>query len=74
METGVSLTGYGQRMRSDVFDNLRWLVVRLPVAGSGLHTLRLTMIDPEVVLERMVVNPDNVRPSYFGAPEMLFGK
>ena len=74
VETGVSLTGYGQRMRSDVFDNLRWLVVRLPVAGSGLHTLRLTMIDPEVVLERMVVNPDNARPSYFGAPEMLFGK
>jgi len=26
------------------------------------------MIDPEVVLERIVVNPDNNHPSYFGAP------
>ena len=38
-------------------------------AGGGLHTLKIMMVDPEVVLERIVVNPDNAHPSYFGAPE-----
>jgi hypothetical protein len=26
------------------------------------------MIDPEIVIETIVVNPDNNRYSYFGAP------
>jgi len=26
------------------------------------------MVDPEIVLEKIVVNPDNSRPSYLGAP------
>jgi len=28
------------------------------------------MIDPEVVVEKIVVNPDNSYPSYFGAPSI----
>ena len=32
----------------------------------GKHTLRLIMIDSEVVIEQIVVNPDNSRYSYFG--------
>ncbi len=32
------------------------------------------MIDPEVVLEKIVVNPDNNHPSYFGAPAFQFRK
>jgi hypothetical protein len=27
------------------------------------------MIDPEIVIESIVVNPDNNRYSYFGAPK-----
>lgn len=38
-------------------------------ATPGKHTLKLIMIDPEVVIEQIVVNPDNSRYSYFGAPE-----
>jgi len=57
--------------RSEIFDNLRWLDVNLPVKSSGLHTLKVYMVDPEVVLERIIVNPDDKYPSYFGAPEIL---
>lgn len=32
------------------------------------------MIDPEIVLEKIVVNPDNKYPSYFGAPAIQFNK
>lgn len=69
VEKNILLTGYGQERHNEVFDNMRWLTARLPVAGGGLHTLKIMMVDPEVVLERIIVNPDNAHPSYFGAPE-----
>lgn len=69
-DTSIRLTGTGQLRRNEVFDNLRWLTVKLPVRSAGLHTLKVFMTDPEVVLERIVVNPDNRHPSYFGAPSV----
>jgi len=35
-----------------------------------MHTLKIYMIDPEVVLEKIVINPDDNYPSYFGAPSV----
>lgn len=69
-DTSIRLTGTGQLRRNEVFDNLRWLTVKLPVRSAGLHMLKVFMTDPEVVLERIVVNPDNRHPSYFGAPSV----
>ena len=68
-ETSIRLLGTGETRRNEIFDNIRWLTARLGVAGGGLHTLKVMMVDPEVVLERIVVNPDNSHPSYFGSPE-----
>ena len=45
-----------------------WLNVPLNVS-PGKHTLRIVMIDPEIVVEQIVVNPDNNHYSYFGAKE-----
>lgn len=67
-DTSVKLIGKGQPRRTEVFDNQRWLTVKLNVKKAGMHTLKVFMIDPEIVLERIVVNPDNRHPSYFGAP------
>lgn len=66
----IALVGAGKNRRNEVFDNIRWLDVQLDVAAPGFHTLKVFMIDPEVVLERIVVNPDNNHPSYFGAPSI----
>ena len=67
----LALSGFmnGRQLirRDEVFDNLRWLDVTFQTT-AGKHTLKLVMIDPEVVIEQMVVNPDNNRYSYFGAP------
>lgn len=52
--------------RDEVFDNIRWLEVVLPNVTPGKHTLKLIMIDPEIVIEQIVVNPDNHHYSYFG--------
>ena len=68
-EARLSLNGWmnGRKnmRRSEVFDNQRWLTTEIN-AAAGKHTLRIIMIDPEVVLEQVVINPDNTRYSYFG--------
>jgi len=66
----LTLSGYwkGKKLarRTEVFDNLRWLEVNFINAAPGKHTLNLIMIDPEIVIEQIVVNPDNNHYSYFG--------
>lgn len=63
----IDFIGNGKLRRNEVFDNLRWLDIELDAEQPGIHTLKIFMIDPEVVLEKIVVNPDNSHTSYFGA-------
>lgn len=53
--------------RTEIFDNLRWITAGVPVVPAGKHRLCVVMIDPEVVLEQVNINPDNGHYSYFGA-------
>ena len=65
----LSLSGFvnGRQLprRDEVFDNLRWLDTTFDVL-PGKHTLKIIMIDPEIVVEQIVVNPDDNHYSYFG--------
>ena len=65
----LALYGRG-KYRNEVFDNLRWLTAEIDVAEAGLHTFKVYMVDPELVVERLVFCPDNAHPSYWGAPEI----
>ena len=58
----------GRKMlrRDEVFDNIRWLEVNFGNITPGKHKLKLILIDPEIVVEQIVVNPDNNHYSYFG--------
>ena len=66
----LALSGFlqGRQLprRDEVFDNLRWLDATFEGITPGKHTLKLIMIDPEIVIEQVVVNPDNNHYSYFG--------
>lgn len=65
----MALNGYKRMRRNEVFDNMRWLDVSFEISTAGIHTLSLIMIDPEIVVERLVINPDDNHYSYFGPPE-----
>lgn len=62
----IYLSGFRQRMRNEVFDNLRWLSIDIDIPTTGTHTVKVVMIDPEIVVEKLVINPDNEHPSYHG--------
>jgi len=48
--------------------------VPLPKMTSGYHTLKIWIVDPAVVLERIVVSHGMLRPSYLGPPESFQGQ
>jgi hypothetical protein len=44
------------------------------IAESGPHVLKFWAVDPGIVLQRIVVETGDVRPSYLGPPESFFVK
>ncbi len=64
----LTLSGRGGRMRSEIFDNMRWLDTAFKLGTKKHHKLRIMMVDPEVVVEKIVINPDDSCYSYFGPP------
>jgi len=52
-----------------VGDNARYVRSERKLAKPGQHTLKFWMVDPGVVLQKIVVNLGGVQPSYLGPPE-----
>jgi hypothetical protein len=57
---------------TSVKDNARHAHARFTLAKPGSHTLKIWMIDPGVVLQKLVVNLGGVKPSYLGPPESFY--
>ncbi|HEX3797868.1 MAG TPA: glycosyl hydrolase 115 family protein [Verrucomicrobiae bacterium] len=58
-----------QDWETSVKDNARYAKTTLKLARPGYHTLKYWMIDPGVVLQKVVVDMGGLKPSYLGPPE-----
>ena len=52
-----------------VSDGVRRVTVPLTIAAPGYHTLKVWAVDPALVVERVVVSHEPLKPSYLGPPE-----
>jgi hypothetical protein len=52
-----------------VKDNARTVRSSHSLSGSGYHVLKYWMVDPGIVLQKIVVDLGGVKPSYLGPPE-----
>ncbi len=55
-----------------VQDNARLTRSKFVLTERGYHTLKIWMVDPAVVLEKLVVNLGGLKTSYLGPPESYF--
>ena len=56
-----------------VSDGVKKVSIPLSIANAGYHTLKVWMVDPGVVLERIVIDHGHLLPSYLGPPESFHG-
>lgn len=54
-------------------DNARYLRSSHKLKNAGPHTLKISMVDPGIVLEKIVISDTKLPESYFGPPESSYG-
>jgi len=67
--TGQDSTSMNKRWERNTSDNINVTTVRIPGLAAGHHTLEFYAVDPNVVLQRLVVNTGGLRDSYLGPKE-----
>jgi hypothetical protein len=59
----------GRKFDENVRNNTRILHFKEPVSTPGKHTLKIIMVDPTVVVMKVVIHDAPLPASYFGPPE-----
>ena len=60
---------YPQWWNEMVSNNVRIVATRHTITKQSEHILKFWMVDPGVVLQKVVIETGNVKPSYLGPPE-----
>lgn len=58
----------------DVSDNIKVMISVHRISKPGKHTLSYWMVDPAVVLQKLVINSGGEKPSYLGPPESFYNR
>ena len=57
-----------------VSNNIKIMVSTHHISRPGVHILKYWMVDPAVVLQKLVINLGGEKPSYLGPPESFYSK
>ena len=68
-ETRLDETFLGRRYYENTRNNARIMRFQQNVNAPGRHTLKITMVDPTVVLQKIVIHDKDLPYSYFGPPD-----
>jgi len=61
--------GEGER---DVISNLLKLKKNLNISGKGPHILKIWMVDPGLIIDKIIIDTGGVEDSYLGPPESVY--